>query len=72
MARVLALRGIQSPIKKMEAVLSKREKIERIRVHFKAILETLDLDVNDPNIEETPLRVAKLYVDELCAGLNSS
>ncbi len=33
-------------------------------------METLDLDIEDPGIQDTPLRVAKLYVDELCSGLD--
>ena len=33
-------------------------------------MEALELKVEDPGVRETPLRVAKLYVDELCKGLN--
>jgi GTP cyclohydrolase IA len=33
-------------------------------------LETLNLDLTDPGIKDTPMRVAKLYVDELCKGLD--
>ncbi len=30
----------------------------------------MDLDIEDPGLEETPLRVAKLYVNELFSGLD--
>ncbi len=33
-------------------------------------METLNLDLKDPGVKDTPLRVAKLYVDELCKGLD--
>ena len=33
-------------------------------------MNTLDLDISDPGIRDTPLRVAKLYVNELCSGLD--
>ena len=37
---------------------------------MRAILETLDLDLEDDSIKDTPLRVAKMYVEELFKGLN--
>lgn len=33
------------------------------------ILETLDLDLDDESIKDTPNRVAKMYVNELFRGL---
>ena len=35
------------------------------------IFLTLGLDSNDPSIKDTPRRVAKMYVTELFAGLDS-
>jgi GTP cyclohydrolase I len=49
---------------------SDKEKIAEIAVHFKAIMETLGLDLNDDSLKGTPFRVAKMYVQEIFSGLN--
>lgn len=49
--------------------LSPQEKIEKIAAHFSAILHTLGMDLNDESIKDTPLRVAKMYVNETFKGL---
>jgi GTP cyclohydrolase I len=46
------------------------EKIAAIEPHFRAIMETLGMDLNDDSLRGTPLRVAKMYVKELFQGLN--
>jgi GTP cyclohydrolase I len=46
------------------------EKIALIEPHFRAIMETLGMDLNDDSLRGTPLRVAKMYVKELFQGLN--
>lgn len=43
--------------------------LDEIEFHFKAIMEAMDLDLNDPNFVETPRRVAKAY-NEIFAGLS--
>jgi len=45
-------------------------KIEIIATHFKEIMTTLGLDLNDDSLKGTPLRVAKMYVKEVFSGLN--
>lgn len=40
-----------------------------IAKHFRAILETLGLDLSDPNLMGTPERVARMYI-EIFAGLD--
>ena len=50
--------------------LSNEEKIDKISSHFKAIMETLGLDLSDDSLNGTPLRVAKMYVEEVFSGLN--
>ena len=49
--------------------LSVKEKKERIEVSFREIMETLGLDLDDDSLRDTPTRVAKMYVDEICKGL---
>lgn len=46
------------------------EKIEIIQEHFKGIMETLGLDLQDDSLNGTPHRVAKMYVKELFSGLD--
>lgn len=46
------------------------EKIQVISDHFKGIMETLGLDLNDDSLKDTPQRVAKMYVKEIFYGLN--
>ncbi len=46
------------------------EKIAIIENHFRIIMETLGLDLNDDSLNGTPKRVAKMYVKETFWGLN--
>jgi GTP cyclohydrolase I len=46
------------------------QKIDIIAKSFKKIMETLGLDLNDDSLKGTPKRVAKMYVNEIFAGLN--
>ncbi len=42
--------------------------IDRAAVHYKRFLEELGFDLRDPNMAETPKRVAKMYLMELFRG----
>lgn len=59
------LRG--TPFK--ENGISDEEKIESIEHLFKNILTILGMDLENDSIQETPKRVAKMYVKELFSGL---
>ncbi|HVT57677.1 MAG TPA: GTP cyclohydrolase I FolE [Thermoanaerobaculia bacterium] len=48
---------------------SQREKVERIAYHVREILSLCELDITDPNLAETHLRVAKMYL-EMFHGLS--
>ena len=48
--------------------LADTERIREISAHFRKIIELLGLDLADPNLVETPERVAKMYL-ELFEGL---
>ena len=50
--------------------LSDDAKIDIIEKHFAEIMKTLELDLDDDSLHETPRRVAKMYVRECFAGLN--
>ncbi|MBA3680078.1 MAG: GTP cyclohydrolase I FolE [Bacteroidetes bacterium] len=62
--------SIETPMVENAFVLSDEEKIEKIQIHFKAIMETLGLDLNDDSLNGTPHRVAKMYVKEIFNGLD--
>ncbi len=53
-----------------EQELSDDAKIEIISNHFRQIMLTLGLDLNDDSLKATPDRVAKMYVKEIFSGLN--
>jgi len=42
-----------------------QQKLQTLATHFKQILETLDYDLTDRNLRDTPTRVAKLWLKEL-------
>lgn len=46
------------------------DKLIRIEQHFKGIMETLGLDLTDDSLQDTPKRVAKMFVKETCSGLD--
>jgi GTP cyclohydrolase I len=51
--------------------LPDNKKIEKIEACLKEILETLGLDLSDPSLQQTPARVARMYVKELFSGLKA-
>ena len=64
------LTSINTPLVKDAFAKSDAEKIEIIKGHFKKIMETLGLDLNDDSLAGSPERVAKMYVSEIFSGLN--
>ncbi len=62
--------NINTPLRFDAFDKSDDEKIEIIAKHFKEIMHTLGLDLNDESLQGTPKRVAKMYVKELFSGLN--
>lgn len=42
---------------------TEEERVERLAVHVRAMIEELGLDQSDPNLLETDRRVAKLYIE---------
>jgi GTP cyclohydrolase I len=58
------------PTPMIETGLSNEQKIERITEKFGEIMQVLGLDLEDDSLRETPLRVAKMYVNEVFEGLD--
>ncbi len=67
-----AITRFPSPIIHSKVRVPKEEKINAIAKHFKSILEILGMDLTDQSICRTPERIAKMYVEELFAGLDES
>ena len=49
--------------------LSDEEKIAKVSEKFKEIMEIIGLDLSNNSLQDTPKRVAKMYVTELFKGL---
>jgi GTP cyclohydrolase I len=61
-------RGLETPL--LPNGLTRDEKYARIRESFTDVAHTLGLDLEDDSLCETPHRIAKMYVDEMFAGLD--
>ncbi len=57
------------PVALTELDGTQQEKLDRIAHHVRGILSALGLDLKDPNLAETDLRVAKMYI-EMFHGLS--
>lgn len=60
----------ETPLRPDAFDLGDAEKIEIISKHFREIMQTLGLDLEDDSLKGTPNRVAKMYVKEIFSGLN--
>ena len=60
----------ETPMRRDAFDLSNDEKISRITDDVEHIMETLGLDLTDDSLNGTPNRVAKMFVNEIFAGLN--
>ncbi len=60
----------ETPMRPDAFDLQDSEKIEIISRHFREIMHTLGLDLEDDSLKGTPARVAKMYVKEIFSGLN--
>ena len=64
----LIANGVETPVE--ENRLSRNEKVELIDASMHTIIQVLGLDTQDDSISGTADRVAKMWVDELCIGLD--
>jgi GTP cyclohydrolase I len=58
------------PTPLIETKHSNEEKIEIISKHFTEIMKVLGMDLKNDSIQETPKRIAKMYVNEIFSGLD--
>jgi GTP cyclohydrolase I len=59
-----------TPLREDAFLLTDEQKIDKIEVHVREIMQTLGLDLTDDSLSGTPKRVAKMYVKEVFSGLN--
>lgn len=57
-------------VKDEDTILTVSEQISTIQHHFREIMIALGLDLRDDSLKGTPLRVAKMFVNEAFMGLN--
>jgi GTP cyclohydrolase I len=68
---VLKRAGVSTPSEQSAYdSLEQNEKIERIAINFREIMNVLNLDLSDDSLHDTPGRVAKMYMQETFYGLN--
>lgn len=60
----------ETPLREDAFAMDDALKIELIAKHFKEIMHVLGLDLTDESLQGTPLRVAKMYVNEHFKGLD--
>jgi GTP cyclohydrolase I len=66
--QALIASGLETPLK--DVGLSPEQKYEKIKDLFTEVVDTLGLDLEDDSLNETPHRIAKMYVHEIFAGLD--
>lgn len=66
----LIAKGIETPMSNV--LMSAQNKKEKIEYHMREILTVMNLDLKDDSLVETPVRIAKMYVDEIFSGLDYS
>ena len=66
--KALRQKGIETPMIVLDE--SKDERRTHIEQHMREVLRLIGLDLRDDSIEETPARLAKMFVDEIFSGLD--
>lgn len=64
----LMARGLETPL--INSGLSNQQKYDRIKGLMTEVMGTLGLDLSDDSLQETPHRIAKMYVEEIFSGLD--
>ncbi len=64
----LEAHGLETPM--IANGLDREQKYQKIQALMAEMMDTLGLDRSDDSLERTPHRIAKMYVDEIFAGLD--
>ena len=60
----------ETPLRPDAFIKTDLQKMSTIENHFHAIMEEMGLDMTDDSLKGTPLRVAKMFIQEIFSGLN--
>lgn len=60
--------GLETPL--LPSTLTTDQKYEKLKSLFTDVVSTLGLDLSDDSLNETPHRIAKMYVREIFSGLD--
>lgn len=66
-SQYLKEKGVETPM--VENYLSEKEKITKIEKSFLEIMQVLGMDLSDDSLNETPTRVANMFINEIYWGL---
>lgn len=66
--QALLAKGLETPM--VASQLTAMEKYQKITDLMAEVIQTLGLDLTDDSLQETPHRIAKMYVSEIFAGLD--
>jgi len=64
----LVVHGLETPM--VPHSIDNEQKYEKIKESVATIMKTLGLDLSDDSLQETPHRIAKMYVHEIFSGLD--
>lgn len=74
--QLLINKGVETPMIDVDVTLHQQDiyalKVQRISDKFKDIMLELGLDLKDDSLQDSPTRVAKMYVNEIFWGLDYS
>lgn len=66
--QALVRKGIETPM--ITTQMTKAQRREGIEQHMREVIKLIGLDLSDDSLEETPVRLAKMFVDEIFSGLD--
>ena len=61
--------GVETPINEQALSVENKKKIDILEEAFTTIWKTVGMDLNDDSLQETPNRMAKMYINEIYFGL---
>ncbi|HHF6882220.1 GTP cyclohydrolase I FolE [Haemophilus influenzae] len=61
-------KGIETPM--IDPTQAKNERRENIAKHMNEVMKLIGLDLRDDSLEETPNRLAKIFIDEIFSGMD--
>jgi GTP cyclohydrolase I len=62
--------GPETPLRPDAFVLDDRDKMDLIEEHFRKIMMVMGLDLSDDSLQNTPARVARMFIKEIFSGLD--